>query len=270
MVTNFILTLFKINSTIKMKNKYNILIPIIVLIIIIFIWLYGIDIVNIFYVNNKNLIDSKELGKVGDTFGLINTLFSGLAFAGIIITILLQRIELQEQRKELRLTREEFQVNRVTNIIYKQIQRIDNTLNVLEFKISHKGINGIPGIYEVNNLIKNIKVNTPSAPVPFIQNCQNDQALLTLSQVVYDSANLISQIINSDEIKHEFEESFKLLFLKNISEIISEYSINSARISEEYLANTRARTHNHDAQVKESNTIIKAAKMIQEALNLMK
>ncbi len=39
-------------------------------------------------------------GQFGDTFGALNALFSGLAFAGVIYTILLQR-------KELKLTREE-------------------------------------------------------------------------------------------------------------------------------------------------------------------
>lgn len=46
-------------------------------------------------------------GAFGDMFGGINALFSGLAFAGIIFTILLQREELKLQRKELELTREE-------------------------------------------------------------------------------------------------------------------------------------------------------------------
>lgn len=46
-------------------------------------------------------------GTFGDMFGSINALFSGLAFAGLIFTVLLQRQELQMQRHELRLQREE-------------------------------------------------------------------------------------------------------------------------------------------------------------------
>jgi len=46
-------------------------------------------------------------GQFGDMFGTVNALFSGLAFAGIIYTILLQREELKAQREELQLTREE-------------------------------------------------------------------------------------------------------------------------------------------------------------------
>lgn len=44
-------------------------------------------------------------GEFGDKFGVINSLFSGLAFAGIIITILLQSRELKLQREELEETR---------------------------------------------------------------------------------------------------------------------------------------------------------------------
>ncbi len=45
-------------------------------------------------------------GLFGDMYGGLNSLFSGLAFAGVIITILLQSKELQEQRKEFELQRE--------------------------------------------------------------------------------------------------------------------------------------------------------------------
>lgn len=46
-------------------------------------------------------------GLFGDSFGALNSLFSGLAFAGVIIAILLQRNELKLQRQELELTRNE-------------------------------------------------------------------------------------------------------------------------------------------------------------------
>ncbi len=44
-------------------------------------------------------------GVFGDTFGAINSLFSGLAFAGLLYTIFLQSRELKLQREELALTR---------------------------------------------------------------------------------------------------------------------------------------------------------------------
>lgn len=46
-------------------------------------------------------------GLVGDSFGLLNALYSGLAFAGLLYAILLQRQDLALQREELTLTRTE-------------------------------------------------------------------------------------------------------------------------------------------------------------------
>ena len=46
-------------------------------------------------------------GEFGDSFGAVNALFSGLALAGVIVTLLMQRRELSLQREELTLTRKE-------------------------------------------------------------------------------------------------------------------------------------------------------------------
>ena len=61
---------------------------------------------------NKNIDCSTERGTFGDMFGAVNALFSGLAFAGLIATLLYQREELKLQRKELVQTREELKGQR--------------------------------------------------------------------------------------------------------------------------------------------------------------
>lgn len=66
---------------------------------------------------------SADRGTLGDMFGTVNALFSGLAFAGIIFTILLQRKELGYQRKELKETRAEFVIQNKT----LKNQRFENT-----------------------------------------------------------------------------------------------------------------------------------------------
>lgn len=43
-----------------------------------------------------------ERGQMGDQFGAVNALFSGLALAGVVVAILMQREELALQREELR------------------------------------------------------------------------------------------------------------------------------------------------------------------------
>ena len=59
-----------------------------------------------------------DRGTFGDMFGAINTLFSGLAFAGVVYAILLQRRELSLQRKELEYARKEYQ---------RQAEALENT-----------------------------------------------------------------------------------------------------------------------------------------------
>ena len=53
-----------------------------------------------------------ERGLIGDSFGIVNSLFGGLAFAGVVVAIFLQRNELRLQREELSLTREEIRGQR--------------------------------------------------------------------------------------------------------------------------------------------------------------
>ena len=57
--------------------------------------------------------DFEKQGQFGDMFGAVNALFSGLAFAGLIITLFLQKNELSLQREELQLTREEMKNQRL-------------------------------------------------------------------------------------------------------------------------------------------------------------
>lgn len=73
---------------------------------------------------------SEERGTFGDMFGAVNALFSGLAFAGLIITLLFQKDELKLQREELKATREEMENQRMEfeeqNKTLKR-QRFENT-----------------------------------------------------------------------------------------------------------------------------------------------
>lgn len=55
----------------------------------------------------KFIGDWTTRGQFGDMFGALNCLFSGLAFAGLISAIMLQKKELALQREELQLTRDQ-------------------------------------------------------------------------------------------------------------------------------------------------------------------
>ena len=88
-----------------------------------------------------------QRGQFGDMFGAINSLFSGLAFAGIIFTIYLQREELALQRKELELTRSQLARSadaqeKSEKALERQVEALKKTarLNALNSIIEHYGI----------------------------------------------------------------------------------------------------------------------------------
>ncbi|MDQ8037157.1 MAG: putative phage abortive infection protein, partial [Pedobacter sp.] len=82
-------------------------------------------------------------GVFGDSFGVLTSLFSGLAFAGLIITIVMQRDELALQRQELNFTREEIKgqkeemksqnetlrIQRFENTFFKMLELLESCRN---------------------------------------------------------------------------------------------------------------------------------------------
>ncbi|MDX7923378.1 putative phage abortive infection protein [Aeromonas media] len=60
-----------------------------------------------------------SLGEFGDVYGALNTLFSGLAFSGVIISIVLQSIELRATRKEM--NSQVLQFEQQTEAMLKQV-----------------------------------------------------------------------------------------------------------------------------------------------------
>lgn len=77
-------------------------------------------------------------GQFGDTFGAINSLFSALAFAGVLITIIIQRIELKLQREELGMQREEMKNSRVELKRSASAQQLQSELQALNTLIEYQ------------------------------------------------------------------------------------------------------------------------------------
>ena len=93
---------------------------------------------------NNNVTDLSERGQYGDSYGSVNALFTGLAFAGLIFTILLQQREIKLQREdfseqlnEMQMSREE--VARQSEILERQLALTEKTHDLgraeLQFKI---------------------------------------------------------------------------------------------------------------------------------------
>lgn len=85
------------------KNRHVWRIWLIAFLAIIVIWCLSWVLIDYFINSNPSPLMTKEAarGVFGDKFGAVNALFSGLAFAGIIITISLQRNEIALQRIDI-------------------------------------------------------------------------------------------------------------------------------------------------------------------------
>lgn len=79
----------------KIKNKKNYTL----LIISVVIFIVATMILTYYFLQSK---DYDDRGTFGDMFGSINALYSGLALAGIIITIIIQRDEMKLQSEEIK------------------------------------------------------------------------------------------------------------------------------------------------------------------------
>lgn len=106
------------------KNETNIwitwVLPIVLLGLVFSLWYF----VGFYPIKNHSITSNTEQneftapGAFGDSFGYVNSLFSGLAFAGVIYAILLQRKELELQREELK--RNADQSEELTKLTKKQ------------------------------------------------------------------------------------------------------------------------------------------------------
>ena len=80
---------------------------------------------NIYY----SLFNSEKAGQIGDSAGLLNSLFSGLAFLGVIVTIILQSKELKQTTTELKNQKEKekllVQAEKINPIINSQSKIIN-------------------------------------------------------------------------------------------------------------------------------------------------
>lgn len=106
-----------------------------------FFGVVGLWLTSYFWVYHFGGFVIKNAAELGDSFGSLNALFSGLAFAGLIYTILLQQEELRLQRKELKETKEEIrksakaQAEQADNqIVAAKLQALNTMLEVYSKK----------------------------------------------------------------------------------------------------------------------------------------
>ncbi|WP_412850599.1 putative phage abortive infection protein [Chryseobacterium sp. PMSZPI] len=93
-----------------------------------------------YMIQNSNSYD--ERGTFGDMFGFANALFTGFSFIGLIGTILLQRHDINTQRKELQKQTKSIHVQNFESTFFQMLtifQGIVDNLEIVEYGESIKG-----------------------------------------------------------------------------------------------------------------------------------
>lgn len=112
------------------KHKYKLIFAEVAIIVIALCVAY-------FFIIQAEISSPEERGIFGDMFGAVGALFSGLAFAGVIVTMMQQKEELELQRKELKQTNLALELQRKEMESQNRtimLQRFENTFfNLLKF-----------------------------------------------------------------------------------------------------------------------------------------
>lgn len=90
----------------------------------------------------------EEKGQFGDSFGVLNSLFTGLGFGGLIITLMLQQKQINQQEQEVITQRKAECIQHYEDTLFKLLELYLNTLS--EISNSHNSIQGRHVLYNSN------------------------------------------------------------------------------------------------------------------------
>lgn len=167
-----------------------------------------------------------ERGQFGDMFGAVNALFSGLAFAGLIITLILQRRELELQRQELALTRKEMEdqtaefekqnetlrIQRFENTFFNMLSQFQEVVNNL--KVTKDFYNGEGRSSFEKTYVKNEQ----------IEQSMNDFNYLSMYSIIFrDGVNGYKRSDMPKFFDHYFRLLYRILKYVDESKLITDF-----------------------------------------------
>lgn len=101
-------------------------------------------------------------GQLGDSFGTINALFSGLAFGGVIVAIFLQKKELELQRRELKKTNIQTKIlAEESKLQREEFEKQNQALEIQRFESTFFRM-----LQSLQDIIDNLKIALPSMDSP--------------------------------------------------------------------------------------------------------
>lgn len=193
-----------------------------ILLILIFILIYGPDFT----------------GPVGDTFGgIFSPIVGAISIYFIYKTFGAQREQLEDQKRankiqrfHLEEQRKQYYVDRITEILYLQHERINESIKSQTFLFTNngkrEGVQGYAGLFSLNETIDQMLVfpELNSAEVPeelnkFIVN--NIIQLIEIYENIFTAGTIVEKLIKDSKINSEKSyDDLKILLALNLGDII--------------------------------------------------
>jgi hypothetical protein len=177
------------------------------------------------------LADWSKSGTFGDTYGALNAIFSGITVAGLIITILMQRNELGNQKKEMQDTRREFSINRITGVIYNQLERYERAVENLIIINNNEEFKGYDAMFFLDSQKQTVFHGLGTTEEEILQETRaknviamklyvsNDKALHKFAMTAYNSISAVKECLYISELNISEMNDLKNLFFRNIGNL---------------------------------------------------
>lgn len=131
---------------------------------ILFIVIVVLVVASVFFLSNilpyfTRLSAPGSAGEFGDQFGVLNTLFAGLAFVMIIVTLRQQNLSLRQQEEQIQLQREDLQNQKEDLILQRgEMQKQYKLMQIQQFESFFNNYFSI--ILKMKNDLYETKLNT--------------------------------------------------------------------------------------------------------------
>ncbi len=95
-----------------------------------------------------------NMGVFGDSFNVLTSLFTGLAFAGVIVSVILQTTELKDARVEFRRQAKALEMQQLDNKFFQMLNELNNLIG----RLKDESGNGITGHAVFEKLFNSLSV----------------------------------------------------------------------------------------------------------------
>lgn len=107
-----------------------------------------------------------DKGQFGDSFGIINSLFTGLGFAGLIVTLIIQQWQISRQKQDSENAKDEESAARYDSTLHQLLELYKKSVESVVIKIDGEKFEGLDGISHahyrmINTIRKNKSVILP-------------------------------------------------------------------------------------------------------------